>query len=143
MGRYSNPGSEKISQLRALRSQCPPPPSSEVHHAARSKQKQTRLRPEEVDLVVAAYQAGSTRAEVATQFGIHKNTVTDHLERRGVPRRLQSLTHSQVDKAAKLYKHGWSLARIGEHFQVDPSTVWRAFRRARVKMRPRAGWSDD
>jgi DNA-directed RNA polymerase specialized sigma24 family protein len=35
----------------------------------------------------------------------------------------RGLSPDQVDEAVKLYKDGWSLARIGERMDVDPTTV--------------------
>jgi len=35
----------------------------------------------------------------------------------------RGLTLAQVDEAVRLYKDGWSLARIGGRFSVDPTTV--------------------
>lgn len=33
------------------------------------------------------------------------------------------LTADQVDDAIRLYESGWSLARVGERLDVDPTTV--------------------
>jgi hypothetical protein len=50
-------------------------------------QTQRRLSAEQVDQLVAAYQAGKTVRELASQFDLHRTTVLAHLERQGVSRR--------------------------------------------------------
>jgi hypothetical protein len=37
--------------------------------------------------------------------------------------RRRGLSHDQVDEAIHLYNLGWSLARVGEHLNVDHTTV--------------------
>lgn len=49
-----------------------------------------RLKSEEVDEMVRAYEAGSTPNEMAARFQVHRTTVMANLRRRGVtirPRR--------------------------------------------------------
>lgn len=46
---------------------------------------------------------------------------------------------AQVEEAAHLYRQGWSLARLGERFEVDSTTVWRALRAQGVRMRDSHG----
>jgi hypothetical protein len=48
--------------------------------------------------------------------------VTALLRRHGVEPRLVGLTPTEIP-AASLYGRGWSLARLGEAFDVDASTV--------------------
>jgi DNA-binding MarR family transcriptional regulator len=45
---------------------------------------QLRLKPEQVDELVAAYRAGGTIKGLAKEYGIHHTTVMRHLDRRGV-----------------------------------------------------------
>jgi hypothetical protein len=59
---------------------------------------QHRLNLQEIDSLVAAYQAGESLAALGRQFKLHKRTVHAHLIRAGVtPRRQQVLTPQQVD----------------------------------------------
>jgi DNA-binding CsgD family transcriptional regulator len=46
-----------------------------------------RLSPAEVDDVARLYQGGATVSDLADRYNIHRNTVTAHLERSGIPRR--------------------------------------------------------
>lgn len=102
-----------------------------------------RLGTEQIDHLVEQYQAGRSLRELAVGFGIHRRTVADHLERRGVARRPNQpkLTTKEIGEAARQYEAGASLAVVGEAFGVDAATIRRALHRAGVKIRPRRGWS--
>jgi len=76
--------------------------------------------------------------DLAVVFGVSRTTVMSQLDRAGVERRSGVIDRHLVE-ARDLYGRGWSLVRVGEHFNVDAGTVWRAFRRAGVPTRPRAG----
>ena len=98
-----------------------------------------RLENHEVDDLVEAYRNGSTVYELAHAFGIHRNTVSATLDRRGVPRRNSKLTGDSVGRATDLYASGLSLAAVGGELGVHASTVASALRRGGVQPRPRAG----
>ena len=53
------------------------------------RQRQVRLRPEQVDALVEAYVAGSTYLQLAGQFGVSQRTVRAHLRRREVPKNVE------------------------------------------------------
>ena len=100
-----------------------------------SKQSQTRLDSGQIGDLVAAYQAGSTIKELATQFQVHRTTVSKILERRGVPKRYRPLTTEQIEYAIRAYQAGSSSKMIGDLLGVNASTIWRTLRREGVKMR--------
>jgi hypothetical protein len=77
--------------------------------------------------------------ELAARFSIHRNTVSQHLNREGVARRRQGLGDDQVDHAVRLYRAGQSLARIGARLDVDAGTVHSALRARGVRMRDTHG----
>lgn len=85
-----------------------------------------RLSREEIVELVQGYRDGFTVYELATQFGIHRETVSGVLERNGVPRRRKPLSSAQIEQACSLHEGGWSLAQVGAELGCDPSTVWRA-----------------
>jgi DNA-directed RNA polymerase specialized sigma24 family protein len=60
------------------------------------------------------------------RWGVHRHTVSEHLRRADVQIRFQGLADFQVAEARRLYLAGWSLARLGELFDCDASTVRRA-----------------
>ena len=92
--------------------------------------------------IATAYQNGRSLEELARQFGAHRRTVADHLERLGVARRvnLPKLAPPDIERAILRYQAGDSLATVGKALKVDPSTIQRALRRAGVAIRPRPGY---
>jgi DNA-directed RNA polymerase specialized sigma24 family protein len=96
----------------------------------RSKQHHRRLGPTEVTQLIKAYGEQASVKELAQSIGIHRVTVTALLRRHRVELRLAGLEPEEIQAAARLHSEGWSLARLGEKFGVDPATVWRALRKA-------------
>jgi len=123
MGLCSNSGtSEELADLRKWIAKSP------VRRDARRVRRQKirrKLSGEEISELVQGYRVGLTVYELATQFGIHRETVAGILEREGVPRRRRPLSPSQIERASILYGSGWSLAQVGAELGCDPSTVWR------------------
>jgi DNA-directed RNA polymerase specialized sigma24 family protein len=98
-----------------------------------------QLRPAEVDELVAAYQAGDRVRELATRFGISRDTVGRHLRRRGIDTKPPGLHPDDVPEAARLYRAGWPLARIAEKFDTTADTVRRRLLEAGARMRDTNG----
>jgi IS30 family transposase len=99
---------------------------------------QRRLTDTEIDALVDAYRDGATIEEVGERFGMHRSTVIDHLQRRGVPRRTpRKLTDLAVSDAARRYVSGETLAEIAERLGVAPSTLTRELRDAGIPIRRR------
>ena len=97
------------------------------------------LRHAEVDELVATYEAGATVHALATQFGIHRATVGQHLQARGIDTQPPGLHPDDVPAAADLYRAGWSLIRLAEKFGTSGNTVRSHLLEAGVQMRPRQG----
>lgn len=93
-----------------------------------------RLDPEGVAELVAAYTASGRVKRLATEFGIHRDTVHSILKRRGVLR-LPGIQPNDLPEIIRLYEAGWSLARLANEFDLSPSTVNRALRKAGVPIR--------
>ncbi len=129
---YSNPSdaSDQVKHLRSLLD-LPRAVRRERHQRPR-KQTQTRLDPEEVAKLVAAYQAGGRVKQLASQFSIHRLTVTSILQREGVTLRPRGIHPDDLPKVIRLYEDGWALARLAIKFDVSPSTVTNTLRRAGV-----------
>jgi hypothetical protein len=100
-----------------------------------SRQIQRRLPPEEVEEVVAAYQAGATALTLADKHSIHRTTVLALLERHHVSRRGRVLTPDHIERAVSSYASGRSCASIAKELQVNPETVRQALLKADVAMR--------
>jgi transposase-like protein len=97
---------------------------------------QRRLAYEDQTALVLAYVAGANMKDLAAAHGIHRVTVSEIIRRAGVSTRRRGLDPGQVERALRLYREGWSLARLGQRFEVDGTTVWRALRGRGVVMRP-------
>jgi transposase len=94
-----------------------------------------KLTADEVNSLIAGYKAGTTVHQLADRFKIHRATVSGHLHGHGGQMRMRGMSGEQVNRAAALYRQGWSAAPIGIHFGVDVTTVWRKLRRRGVDMR--------
>jgi lambda repressor-like predicted transcriptional regulator len=111
---------EHVERLRALldlpqaarpkRSERPP------------KQARKRLDVEGVAELVRAYKAGGRVKNLASQFGVHRDTVHNILKRQGVLRR-PGIQPNDLIEATRLYEAGWSLARLAAEFDLSPSTI--------------------
>lgn len=57
--------------------------------------------------------------------------------------RRRGLSPDQADDAIHLYDIGWSLARVGEHLRVDPTTVLNRLRERGIPTRDTEGYSGE
>jgi hypothetical protein len=81
----------------------------------------------------------ATTYELGDRFDIDRRTVSAILHQHDVPMRRRGLSPSQVDEAIHLYRLGWSLARVGEHLGVDPTTVLNRLQERGVRTRDTHG----
>jgi DNA-directed RNA polymerase specialized sigma24 family protein len=141
MGAYSNPS--VVSRLqRLLAGQDTDRVSDRCSSivSRKRKQAQIRLTDDELDVVIAGYEAGLDLNELSSAFGADRRTLANRLEQRGIPRRSRRLDDEQIQEAITRYTDGWSLARIAEHFGVHPESIRYRLQRAGVVLRPRPGW---
>ena len=96
---------------------------------------QTLLTPAEVDQLVERHQAGEGVVTLAQAYGVHRSTVTAHLDRRGARRRL-GLTDEQVERAGRLYQRGMTLDEVAAELGTSQRTVGRAVASLGVPRRP-------
>jgi len=137
LGRYSNPCDQGV-RIQAVLEMVPSGPKQAKVRTLR--QVQHRLRSEEVEELLNRYQAGAKIGELATIFGVHRDTVSEILDRQGVPRRQRGIPPELVEEVIAAYRGGSSLATIGGEMSVDPGTVALTLRKAGVQLRPRRGW---
>ena len=137
MGRYSN-HADQGELVSAIRDSVPATPRRP--EISTTKQVHRRLRPDLVDDLVAGYEGGRTVRQLADQFGIGRETVSKLLSRRSVRTRLQSLTATQTEIAADLYRSGMSLVQIADRMARSRTAIYNALRRNGVQLRPRRGW---
>jgi hypothetical protein len=109
----------------------PAPPSTDRPKPRRARQ----LDANQTQALIQGYTAGATTYELSARFGIDRRTVSAILHRHGVDMRRRGLSPDQVDDAIHLYNIGWSLARIGEHLSVDPTTVLNRLRERGIPTR--------
>ncbi|GLY31508.1 hypothetical protein [Kineosporia sp. NBRC 101731] len=137
LGRYSNfvPWSEGVQRIGHLSQSN----EVDVELLPSPKPPLRRLNAEQVRVLVDGYQQGQTTYELAQQFGIHRVTVSQHLQRSGVAMRRQGLSDGALHEAARLYTSGESLARVADRFGVDSKTIWSGLTRMGLTMRDSHG----
>ena len=86
--------------------------------------------------LVESYRAGNAVNQLAREFGISRQTIAAILDRHGIEHRQQRLSTDEIAEASRLYESGWSLARVGNHLDVNASTVLNVLRRIGAKIRP-------
>ena len=96
---------------------------------------QTLLTPAQVDEMVERHKAGEGVVALAKAYGVHRATVTDHLNRRGARRHL-GLTEDQLQRAGRLYQRGLTLDEIAAELDSSQRTVGRAVASLGVPGRP-------
>ena len=138
LGRYSNLR-DQDERVHVLLEMTPAGPRRAKVRTPR--QAQRRLTADEVHYLVSQYRAGSKVTEIAAFFGLHRDTVSEVLNRQAVPRRQRGVSPDLVGEVIASYQSGSSLATIGAKLSVDPGTVALALRRASISLRPRRGWS--
>lgn len=80
------------------------------------------LAADQIAALVEAYRSGKTVKELASEFGIHRTTVSSHLNEHGVPVRRGGLDQERAAEAVRLYDEGWSSGRLGERLGVSADT---------------------
>jgi lambda repressor-like predicted transcriptional regulator len=135
--RYSNL-SYQAERLRALLEIVPA--GSQTVNTRLQKQTSRQLRAGETAELARAYESGASLKELASRYGIHKHTVSNILERQGVPRRYLRLTGNALNEAVKVYEAGSSLSELSRELGLPVTTIRLALMRAGVTLRKRPGW---
>lgn len=94
------------------------------------------LRADELAAMIADYQSGATLIELASKHGYNRVGISCALKHASVRLRNQGLNTEQIDQAVRLYQSGMSLARIGDRFDVNATTVRTRLIQRGVTMRP-------
>lgn len=103
-----------------------------------SRQSQRRLKPTQVDELVAMYASGcSVVVVVAERFGTNRKTAMLHLDRRGVRRRVnvRKLDDENVRAAAERYRAGDRMEALCRDFGVNSTTLRSELAKAGVALR--------
>lgn len=96
---------------------------------------QRRLTEAEIVALALAYRSGRDMDELAAEFKVHRVTVAGQLRRLAVPLRRQGITDDNLPEATRLYREGWSLARLGEKYGCHAETVRQALLRTGITLR--------
>ena len=93
---------------------------------------QTFLTPAEVTRLVEDYRGGRGVAHLAEAYGIHRSTVSAHLTRRRVARRIPGLGTEEAAEVVRLHGQGLSLRAIARVMGVGRRHVTQAVHDARI-----------
>lgn len=99
------------------------------------------LTPKELEELVRCYLAGNSTYDLARSFGIRRDTVSAHLRRQGVLRRVNVaavLDGDQRRQVVDLYEAGSSMRQIRELLGFSERSILRALISAGVDRRPPA-----
>ena len=91
-----------------------------------------RLGEADLDALVAAYEAGATGRQLATQFGLARSTVILLLKQRGIVVRHPRLTSDEIAEIVRWFQSGVTQAEIGRRIGRDKGHVWHVLRRQGV-----------
>ncbi|MFJ8252967.1 helix-turn-helix domain-containing protein [Streptomyces sp. NPDC094466] len=118
----------------------PGPETPPVERTPKSKSGVAkRLKEDEITKLCRAYEAGTTRRQLAIDFGITPKTVTAILKRQGVRTRWRKLAEADVDEAEQLYAQGLSLERVGKRLGVNSGTIHYRLKKRGVRLRDTHG----
>jgi hypothetical protein len=82
-----------------------------------------RLKPGQIDQLLADYRAGATTRGLAEKYNVSKTAVTELLTAHNVPLRHQGLSPNQVAEAIRLYAGGQSVAQAADSLGLSSSSV--------------------
>lgn len=85
--------------------------------------------------VALAYRRGATMKQLAAQYGVHRTTIRACLGRLGIPLHVAGIDPADYDEVIRLYQDGWSLVRLADRYDCNPSTVQRVLIEAGVSRR--------
>jgi len=103
------------------------------------RQRQRRLNEAQALLMATKYQNGSTVYQLAEEFGICRNTVSERLKKAGITMRRQSPGSELIDSMVGLYVSGLSLAEVGDRVGTSAGTVHRYLLTRGILMRDSHG----
>jgi len=129
---YSNPPGR---QNRLLRARLDATSEERSPESSPPRLRMKRLDAPTVAELIDGYRGGAKIKDLAQRFGVHRTTVTCLLRRHNVQPRPVGLSPGQLCDATRLYREGWSLAKLGDKFGVDDMTVRRYLLLADVAMR--------
>ena len=138
-GQLSNSSPPLTAALRAYRRFDQSVLHRGHHYAAVPHQRRSGLSPAEIRAFIDGYEAGRTAKELGAEVGVSRQTVVRHLKKNGITTRKRPISEDELARAIALYRQGWSLAKVGELLERDPTTVSHLLERAGVPRRDTQG----
>lgn len=89
-----------------------------------------RLDDQQVQQMLADYQAGSTGRQLAERYGLARSTVISLLRKHGIDIRHPRVTPAEQAEMVALYQSGVLQVEIAARFGRDPSSIWHVLKRA-------------
>ncbi len=123
VGRYSNFPQHLTQVEQVLELAENPGPTRPLPKVTRIHKVGQRLTPTVLEQIAYDYHAGMTSRELMARYDLGKGTVLRVLRSQGVEIRNQSLTPEQCKQAIALYQDGWSLAKVGRHFDREHTVI--------------------
>ena len=117
-----------VGRLERLIAQLPSAPATPEESVPPEPEPQApdilpKLPRDQVLVLVDAYRAGATVYQLATQFGIHRQTVSRILKRSGVTMRRRTLSAEEVAQLLQAHQQGDTIQNIAARYGIQPSTV--------------------
>lgn len=107
-------------------------PSGDGCQVGLARQVRCRLTADEAVDLANQYRADAKVGELATIFGVHRNTVSEVLDPKGITRRERGIPPEFLKEIIASYQSGSLRATIGSALCFDPGTVALMLRRAGV-----------
>ncbi|WZH35579.1 MAG: helix-turn-helix domain-containing protein [Microbacterium enclense] len=89
------------------------------------------MTPVLLEQVMADYRTGLSVYAIADKYGIHRQTVTNHLVEAGVTLR-RTITNAERQRARELYDSGAYIKDIAKVLRRNPATIAKIVRSART-----------
>jgi hypothetical protein len=98
-----------------------------------------RLSPQQIEELVARYNAGEDTPELSRAYGISRGGLRKLLLAQGVSFRKQPMTPEDAERAIQLYQGGLTIDQVVERVGYSFSTVRRMLHASGVVVRERGG----
>jgi DNA-binding CsgD family transcriptional regulator len=111
-----------------------------VRSAAAASKGRRIVSAQDAQALARRYRSGESVRRIAANAGLAIPTVREALLRCGVSVRkggMKRVREAGSPTAAQLYRSGYTLAQVGSHLGVSPSTIFGIFRKLGVPLRPR------
>ncbi|MDR1330178.1 MAG: helix-turn-helix domain-containing protein [Oscillospiraceae bacterium] len=111
-------------------------------YISKMQQKQKRLTEDEIRLLIAGYQAGKSTYTLASEFGCHRQAVSELLRKHGVNvTKCTARKRLNVTDVISMYEAMHTTAEIAKSYGVNPNVILRCLREQGIAIRGRWDYS--